>query len=229
MEGVYRWEPSSVKDERNAIYISKRVQDSLSGKTLSSAVTFDWEEKAEYWLAISTTVWVHNYRVDCWCKFILDDTPTCFIVIDGELYFGNTAGEIMKFDDSLRAFDGEDIDADWEMGFYDVETEYLRKYLSKTWIALLPGSKEKIDVSWVTNRDGEASTAVTVKYNNIDFGHLDFGDLTFNTSYNPQPFRLKTKAKKWVYFKLILANHSSTYSATVLSINLLPQLGGESK
>jgi hypothetical protein len=230
MEGVYNWVASNVRDERNASYISLRVQPSLDAVDLTTALTYDWEAKSEYWLAVGNTVCVHNYKVDCWYKFLLDDTPTCFTVIDGEMYFGNTAGEIMKFDDDLRSFDGDDIDADCEMGFYDVEVEYLRKYLSKTWISLLPGTKESVDVSWITNKDGSASsTSVTIRYNNSTFSAMNFDDHSFNTNYNPQPFRIKTKAKKWVYFKLILQNHSDDFSATVLSINLLPRIGGESK
>jgi len=68
-----------------------------------------------------------------------------------------------------------------------------------------------------------------IEYNTIDFGNIDFESFSFLNNLNPQPFRLKIKAKKFVYFKLILSNDSLSANATILSINLLSRTGGESK
>jgi hypothetical protein len=46
---------------------------------------------------------------------------------------------------------------------------------------------------------------------------------------NPQPFMRKLKAKKFVYFKLILKNDSDESRATVLNITLPVRIGGEVK
>ena len=228
-EGIYNWNSTNVRDERNAVYISQRIQPSLDEVTLKNAITCDWEKKGEYWLCVGKTVWVYQYHVDVWFKFVLNDTPTSFIVIDDKLYFGTTTGQIMAFKSYLRSFNGVSINSDWEMGFYDVDVEWLRKFTNKTYISLKPENRSLVEVYWETNKDESSTSPVEIFYNNMDFDDMDFDDFTFLGNYNPQPFKLKTKAKKWTYFKLILKSHSDKYTATVISINLLPRIGGESK
>lgn len=231
-KGVYEWVSTAVRDERNAVYKSSRVQPSLDTISLKDAITFDNEDLGEYWLIYQNKAWIYNYRIDVWFKFEFYDSITSMISINKKVYFGTTSGQIMEVNKSLlseRSDNGQPINATWEMGFYDVGNEWLRKFLNKTWISLKPENKSKVDVYWETNRDGSVVNPTPISYNNLDFSRLDFRDFSFLTNYNPQPFRIKTKAKKWVYFKLILKNNSDTYTATILSINLLPRIGGESK
>lgn len=231
-KGVYEWVSTTVRDERNAVYKSDRIQPSLDNINLKDVITFDNEDLGEYWIIYQNKAWIYNYRADVWFKFEFYDTISSLISINKQMYFGTPTGQIMQINKSLlseRSDNGQPINATWEMGFYDLGEEWLRKFLNKTWISLKPENKSKVDVYWETNRDGSVTTSTPINYNNLDFTQLDFRDLSFLTNYNPQPFRIKTKAKKWVYFKLILKNNSDTYTATVLSINLLPRVGGESK
>lgn len=231
-KGVYEWVATNVRDERNALYKSKRVQPSLDSIILKDVLTFDNEDLGEFWIVYNNKVWIYNYRIDVWFKFEYHHNITSILTINKKKYFGTDTGEIMQINKSLiseRSDNGEAINATWEMGFYDLGNEWLLKFLNKTWISLKPENKSKIDVYWETNRDGSITSSTPISYNNLDFTNLDFRDTSFLTNYNPQPFRIKTKAKKWVYFKLILKNNTDAYTATVLSINLLPRIGGESK
>lgn len=225
--GVHEWVATNVRDERNAVYKSKKVEPSLDAEDLTQAITIDWEARREYWLAIGNQVWVYNYRLDAWYRFELADNITCFFVVNNELYFG-TSGQIMKFDESKRSDNGTVISSRWEMNFYDFEVEWLRKFLNRIWVTIQPGTKEKIVVEWETDKDA-SSQSYPLTYNLLDFANVDFGAWSFLTYYNAHPNRLKVKAKKFVYFKLILTNDSLTESATVLSINLLARTGGEAK
>lgn len=226
--GVYEWISTQIRDEKNARYISKRVQKSLDNENLNNAITFDYEAIGEYWLCIDNKIWIHNYRIDVWYYYELTTTPTCFVISDGDLFFGTTIGKIMKFDE-IKTDSDTAINAVWEMGFYDWGAEWLRKYLSKTWITLKPSSRSSVNVSWETNIDGSEVDATKIEYNLVDYSKVNYSDWTYQTSYNPQPFTLKTKAKKFVYFKLRLTNHSITDEAVVLSINMLGRIGGQSK
>lgn len=228
-EGVYEWSATNVRDERNTRYISKRVQPTLDQVDLNTAITFDYEAVGEYWLCVDNKVWIHNYRNDTWYYYELYNNIKSIITIDDTFYFGTDNGQIMKFDSEFTNDNGNVISAEWQMGFYDWGEEWLRKYLNKTWVSLKPESRSSIDVAWETNVDGSLVNPVPIQYSLFDFEKLDFEDWSFETGYNPQPFRLKTKAKKFVYFKLILQNKSLTYTATVLSINMLGRLGGQSK
>jgi hypothetical protein len=231
--GVYEWVATAVRDERNAVYISKRVQPSLDEVDLAQAITYDYEYKGEYWLCVGKIVWVFNYRNGTWYKFELADTPTCFLVIDKELYFGTDTGQIMgfvkdQFGDDLRHDNGQDITYRWEMGFYDFQAEWLRKFVNRIWVSIQPGSKEKVKLTWQADRT-VSGREYLIQYNLMDYTKIDYTNWSYLTYYNPQPIRLKVKAKKFVYLKLIFENTTKTERATILSINLLARAGGEAK
>lgn len=232
-EGVYSLVGGTVRDERNMQYMSKRVQPSLNKVDLTKAITYDWEEKGEYWLCVGNTVWVYQYRVDVWFKLKITDfapfAPTCFETANGKMYFGNSLGQVLLFDEQYTEFDGAPIEAVWEMEFFDSGVEYLRKFMNRTYISLSPSERSWVEVYFETNKSEAGTTPIDIYYSNIDFEDIDFNDFTFEGNYNPQPFRCKTKAKKWTYFKLILKNEKERYGALVLSINLLPRIGGFSK
>lgn len=226
--GVHEWVATNVRDERNASYKSKRVQPSLDVVDLTTALTVDWEAQREYWLAIGSQIWVYNYRLDAWYRFELADEITCFLVADNDLYIGTPDGQIMKFDSSHRNDNGTAIAARWEMSFYDFDAEYLRKFLTEMWISLKPEDKSSVDIAFETDRVGN-STIYTATYNLTTFVSADFGDWSFLVNYNPQPFRFKIKAKKFVYFKLILTNDATDEKLTILSINLPVRYGSKVK
>lgn len=223
-EGIYEWQATNVRDERNAMYISKRVQPSLDPVDLTKAITFDWEEKGEYWLCVGSLCWIYNYRMDAWYQ--RENVKAYnFLEIDGQLYFG-TDGTIMKFDPLKMTDNGTIINAVWEMGFYDFQAEYLNKYMINIWAALKPEIHSSVDIQTETNNDG-TSVKQTIYYNLATFKHCNFKHFSFHTSYNPQPFYVEVQAMGFCFFKLILTNSSDFYTATVLSINLPARLGGK--
>jgi len=225
--GVYEWQSTSVRDERNAQFISKRVQPSLDLETLSNAITVDWEKRKEYWLAIGSTIWVYNYQLDAWYKFTLTDTPTCFYVIDDEMHFGTTNGELMKFEKTVLTDNGTTITATWEMNFYNFGAEWIRKFMNELWISLKPETKSSVDLTYQTDREAD-SDIYTAVYSLATFTEMDFSDFSYLVNYNPQPFRFKVKAKKFVYFKLIFTNDKDD-RLTVLAINLPVRMGSKVK
>lgn len=229
-DGIYRWSSTGVRDERNAELISKRVRQTLESFTMSSVMTYDWEQMREYWIAYGKTVLVYNYQTDVWYKFVVNDTIKSMIVIEGDMYFGTDQGEIMKFDPDVRTFNAGAISAEWEMGFYDWGKEWLRKFTGNTWIAIQPESKVNVDVYWITDRDTVAKQATTsIGYNVFDFDYLDFDTFSFETSLTPRPKRVRTKAKKFSFWKLILKNSTIGFTSHILSITLDARVGGEVK
>lgn len=228
-KGIYQWSATSVRDERNAVYMSNRVHPSMDLVDLSQAITVDYEKNGEYLVSVGSTIWVYNYRLDAWYKFLLINTPSCFIDIDGVLYFGTTQGQIMKFDDELRSFNGTNIVAELHMGFTDAGAPNRTKYLELSHIALKAESHVELDVYWETNKKVPKDEPKTIGYNNINFDDIDFDDWSFDGNYNPQPFKVKTKAKNWVYFRHIFKLDSDYYTAQILEITFEPDINGLSK
>jgi len=225
-KGVYEWVSTVVMNEKNAQWISGKVQPDLDEVDLSTALTADWDDKGQYWLCVGKKVWVYNYRenMKVWHILELAHTPTCFAIIDGQMCFGTDDGQIMRFDEDLTTYDGETISATWEMGFYDFGAEWLQKFIRQLFVSMRPGGRSHLDITYQTDKSGYSPTN-TAGYNMATFKNCNFADYSFKTNYNPQPFRFKIRAKKIAFFRLILTN-DGTDGATLLSLTLPFRVGG---
>ncbi|WP_206460425.1 hypothetical protein [Anaerovorax sp. IOR16] len=226
-KGVYQWVSTYVLNEKNVEWVSKKIQPDLDEVDLTKAITFDWDDRGVYILAVDKRVWMYNYRVDAWYALDLPDTPTCFTIVEKDLYFGTTNGEIMKFNESLGTYNGKPIEAQWEMGFYNFGAEWLRKFIGRMFVAIKPLAQTHIDLSYETDKSNQ-SEVYTAKYSLSNFATWNFATFSFATNYSPQPFKFKIRAKKIDYFKLKITNNG-TDSATVLSITIPSRIGGEVK
>jgi hypothetical protein len=226
-KGIYEWVSTNVLNEKNAQWISRKIQNDLDKVDLTKAVTADWSDRGLYLLCVGKTVWVLNYRVNAWYVLKFPHTPTCFVIADAGLYFGTEEGKVMRFDDNVKTFDGELINAVWKMGYYNFGIDWLQKFIQRIFISILPRIKTHVDITYQTDRDG-SSDVLTAEYRLTNFDHLDFNNFSFKTNYGPQPFKFKIRAKKMDYFKIILTNDGDD-TATVLTITLPVRSGPEIK
>lgn len=227
-KGVFQWISTNVMDEKNAQWISKRIQNDLDTVDLTTAITYDWNDKGIYVLCVGKKLWCYNYRVDAWYSLDLPNTPTCFTAINQELYFGTDGGQIMKFDENLRTYDGTTINAVWKMGFTNFGAEWLRKFIQRLFVTINPEAHAYLDINYQTDVNSYSDTLNAV-HSLATFAHADFGHFSFHTNHNPQPFKFKIRAKKIDYFKVILTNDILIGTCTVLSITIPERTGGEVK
>jgi hypothetical protein len=68
-----------------------------------------------------------------------------------------------------------------------------------------------------------------VASNIFDFSALDFEDFTFNTNNTPKIHKVRLKAKKFVYYKLIFRVDTDGAAATVLSYDQRVRFGSMAK
>lgn len=236
---IIKWTPTTVKNERNMEEIGQRIQKDLNEYDLRNSLTIDFQNRFEYWLSIGKKVWIYNYGLAYYGKnnkkingvfsrLYLDDEPTCWLTINGELYFGTTTGKIMKFSDSFLTFNSKAIDTHWEMNMFDFGTNILQKTLNRSWITLSPKPTSSIVVKYVTNKDTDPQTE-TKQISISNFDDVDFNNFTFLTNYNPQTLKIRLKSKKWTYLKLVIDNTSSTETFTILDFTMLVEYGNQIK
>ena len=84
---VYEWVSTNVRDERNAVYISAKVQPILDALDLSTAVTFDNEIKGEYIIVCGKKAVVYNYHLGVWYVFDYSHTIYNFVLAGQALFF----------------------------------------------------------------------------------------------------------------------------------------------
>lgn len=225
---IVQWTNTESKDERNAQIISQKVQTWLNEKDLSRAVTLDYQEEKEYWLAIDNEILIYNYENSCYSLAQLPVKITTFLSYKGIIYAGTENGKIIEFNKNATTYAGEIIKAEWQSGYYDFGIEEQRKTMRVLWITLKPWFKTSLDINYISDRDS-GSEAKTIEKRSISYAHWNYARFTYNTQKSVKPFRVKLKAKKFAFLKLILKNEVSDEKVTVNSIAIKKVYGGEVK
>lgn len=224
-KGIYQWVSTYVANEKNAQWLSARIQPDLDSIDLKNAITWDWSSQGTYLMAIGSKVWAYNYRVDAWYMLELPHTITAFANVGSDLYFGTSNGYLMKFDKDDHTFDGAVIESSWEMGFFNFGSEWITKFINELFVSIKPEARSYLAIKYATDRNSSSDTYEVI---NIlaTFEDMNFGSLSFRTNYNPQPYKYKIRAKKIDYFKLILISDNAD-PCTVISLTIPVRTGGE--
>ena len=223
---IIQWTNTNTKDERNAQIISERIQEWLNSKDLSKAITMDYQELKEYWIAVGKEIMIYNYGNSTFYLLEIPEEVASLITYDGEIYLGTTR-KIYQFSEDTT-YAGNVIEAEWQGGFYDFEAEYRRKTMRMLWLALKPESRTSVNINYISDRDsGEEDKEISAL--TIDFGNISFADFSFELSRSVKPFKVKLKAKKFTFLKLVLSNKKKGERLTINSISIKKSYGGESK
>lgn len=221
---VSRYSSNLSSDERQAKRISDRVYETLSGMDAERCVCWDDDYSQQYFIAFGKTALVHNYAADAWYYYSNFDA-VCFLSFKGELYFGTSGGELRKLDDGERSIAGEEIDAYWESGSIDFGEDFRRKYIAQIWVGLKPTENSEVIVTVQTDRKSVYAEKV-VQRKMASFANADFTDWSFETNYKPFMQRLKIKAKKVTYYKMVFKSRSDTTGATVVALDMRVRYNG---
>lgn len=221
------WKATNVRDEKNMEDISQRIRLDLIDMNLANFKTLDHQAENQLWFGIGTDYYIYNYFNKTFSRLKLNDNMTHLADLGNVIYTGTDDGRVVKWGEQFPDFDGETINAHWEMDFADFGTPYLRKTMNRLWVLMQPQGKSSADISFTTNKSSSVSKS-HIEYNIQVLNDVDFRNFTFQISRNPQPFRLKMKAKKFTNLKIIIDNIEKT-DCTILSIIMKVESFGESK
>ena len=243
--GIYEWKITSsyYQDERYAQRVSDLVQRSLrNAPDIHRFVTCDNDFDKTYYVFLNDdlgTVLVNRYDLaknDIWCIYrgeLFKNIANAF-VFGGNLFFANGT-EVFCFNDSATkdapaAAGGEpvSIKALWESGYMDFGADFRRKFNSEIYLSILPQAHSELVVTAETDRRSEY-TEKTVTSNIFDFSNLNFEHFTFDTNNTPKIHRIRLKAKKFVYYKLVFRVEAEGATATVLSYDQKIRFGSMAK
>ena len=225
---IIKWVNTDTKDERNAQVISSKVEMWLNEKDLSKVVTLDYQEDKEYWVAVDKEILVYNYENDCYFLLQLPDKITSFIVRDKVIYAGTENGKIIEFNYEWTTYDGEIIDAEWHSGYYDFGVEERRKTMRTLWITVKPWIKTSLEVNYISDRDS-GNEAKQIENRCFSYRLMNYANMTYNTQRSIKPYRIKLKAKKFAFLKLIFRNRKKDEKVTINTVAIKKAIGGEVK
>lgn len=227
---LYEWKNNSSYsgnmsvDERQARRISDRITATLNSFDLRACVCWDDNDSQEYYICCGDKALVHNYAVDAW--YFYDNFPACCLVnFRGELYMGDRSGQLRSIAYRHRTDNGAVIRSYWESGSVAFDRDYMRKYSSMLWIGIKPEEHGEVHVTVQTDRKSTYATKV-VSSSLVTFERADFRRWSFNTNRKPHIKRLKIKAKKFVFYKLILQTEAINTTVTVLSASMRVRFTG---
>ena len=224
---LIRWKSTSIRDERNMEVISDKIRDDLIALDLQYARTCDFQDKNQLWLSLGNKVYIYNYYNKTFSRLILPIDIDQLVVVGRNMYITSAEGELFKFDSSYQKFDDEMITAHWEMNFSNFGLPYQRKTMRKLWVLMQPQAKASAEIGYVSNRN-ESPVKKVISYKLTLLDDVDFSDFTFKVSTDPQPFRLKIKAKKFTNLKITIDNNNDD-DCTILELALKLEGNGESK
>ena len=227
---LYEWRNNSsyssnlTVDERQAKRISDRIHETLATFDFSKCYCYDDNDHQEYYICYDKKALVHNYAVDAWYYYDNFDV-TCMVNFGGELYAGDSQGRINLVSRKHRSDNGQEITAYWESGSEPFGKDFMRKYSAMLWVGIKPELRSQVDVTVRTDRSGDLAEK-TVAASLATFEDADFRDWSFNTNRMPQMSRLKIKAKKFVYYKLIFEMSGENTTATIVSADVRVRFTG---
>lgn len=218
---LYEWKSNSrysanlSSDERNAIRISDRIYATLESFDTPNCYCYDDNKNQEYYICDGDEALVYNYPADAWYYYTgLNIHSMCNL--EDMLLFGTDDGKICELSDNYLNDDGALIDCVWESGSLDFGKNYLRKFMSEIWISMKPQAHSKVTVTVQTDKKSEFTEKV-IESRLATFEHMDFEDFSFSTNRKPQVKKLKIKAKKFAFLKIIFKSKDLYTSAIILS------------
>lgn len=218
---IFEWQNNASYmsvDERSAKRVSDRIMATLASFDLTKCFCWDDNEAQEYYICYQDRALVHNYAVDAWYSY--DHFPVaCMANFRGTLYFGTPDGRLASFLYGNRTDFGETIKSYWESGALDFDRDFMRKYSAMLWVGIKPESHGEVYVTVQTDRKS-AYASKLVASSLASFHNANFRKWSFNTNRKPHMARLKIKAKKFVFYKLIFETESINSTVTVLSADL---------
>ena len=218
---LYRWSSVSryssgiSRDERNAHRISDKVQASVKLLDFKKCCMWDDNDGQEFYISDNGVTLVWNYATDSWYRY---DGLNAAIMCNfqGDVIVGTTDGRVYRLTYDKDTDDGTPIKADWESGSMDFGASNMRKYSSMMWLGLKPDAGASVDVCVITDRKNTFKDKI----------------VSADKAKVPgQPFavRSKIKAKKFVFYKLLLSVSKKMPAVTITNVDFRVRQTGYSK
>lgn len=250
---VYSWSGNKygtmTADERQCTRVSDRVYKTLARFNFERCACFDDNYHRDYYISDyktgNTLVW--HYAIDAW-SFYTNVSIRHPFEFHGKMYFASNYSKVddeIVWDDwgnygSLQTLDetvwrdyigtedSKTIPCYWESGSMDFGMAYQRKYSAMLWIGLHPQRRSEVYVTVKTDKI-TSLTEKLIGYGFINFNMADFNHWTFNTVHRPIIKRLKIKAKKFVYYKLIFKTDTDYSTVTMTTAEIRVRFTGYAK
>ncbi len=209
--GIYAITSNIVTAERTLQNRSFYVDNVLTKESnLKEAVAVEWQ--GYYILSVNGNAYLLDSRQRSEGKnpnlfyyeayFWNNVHATCFLVDNGELYFGTPTGQICKFKNQTEENyndNGQPIVSIWSTNSDNDKSPGMIKTMQKKGSGIVPKpqSKSEIKVFIETEKSDQQFPLKTIYADIFDFNNIDFERISFYSSINARFFPFRKKIKKY--------------------------------
>lgn len=221
---LYEWRNTTgavtlTGDERQAVRISDRITATLGASPLEESFCWNDRDSQEYYVCQKEKTLVYSYAADAW--YVYDGfTAVSMANFLGALYIGDDKGRVCSFRYGDRTDNGDPFACYWESGSMAFNREWMRKYSAMVWLGLKPEPRSRLVVTAQTDRRNEYTEKTAGLSLATFFVSTDFRHWSFVLNRKPHMTRMKIKAKKFVYYKLIFRLETGAETCTVLNTDI---------
>lgn len=203
--GLFCWNNTTVRDERNAQAFSAPIERALKGERLRDARLFLREGEKELYLVLPRGIYVYNYRKDLF-YYYEGYAPTEMIEDDAcRTFFGTADGKICVLEGFLD--DGKPIEAHRESGALYFGDAAHTKNLHDVVLGLDADSDADCALSFSTDcATDKLRPPKSVSAPLFSFYETSFPDLTFATARGAHSRKLRVNAKRFAALSLTLSH-----------------------
>lgn len=220
--GLYRWQSSTIRDERNSKEIGERIREGLKELGVEGVHSFDKAASSELYVWRGDKVYVYNYALDVFYYYEGFDAAAFTEDSGGVTWFVRSSGELCRFTQD-KSDGGAPIPFRWESG-YEEHYGLDKKNVHRLEFELYPIIATGFRFIWVSERETGRYDTLEVEYSLADFSHMRFDAFSFNTANTPVRLHKRIKAKRVGGFKLIIENDGSKGDFHLLSIGVMGRL-----
>ncbi len=204
--GLYLWNSTSVRDERNAVCISECINEGLIRENLKETRLFLRASKSEVYAVLPQGgIYVYHQAKN---RFYYYEgfSPTAMLEDEkNRFFFGDSEGKLCIIEGSTD--DGAGIDAFWESAALSCSSPTRTKNLFSVTVGLSPEAEAPFELSWHT--DNAASHAKNGKANVLSsrlfsLDALDFAAFSLDTARHMHERRVRIGAKRFCHITLKL-------------------------
>lgn len=233
--GIYAITSNAVTYERTLQNRSFFVDAKLTNEqNIENAVATVWDNY--YLLAVNGNVYLLDSRQKSYarenpngfayeCFYWENVNARCWMVYNGELYFGDADGNLCKFNHDIVGMakyndNGQPITAIWTTKLDNDDMPEMLKTMQKKGcvVTTKPFSKSSVDIGIKTTDLGQARLIKSEQLGYLDFSDISFENFTFISNDNARSVVLRTKVKKYKALQFVLRNNKLNEGFGVFNI-----------
>ncbi len=215
-DGIYGWSSTALRDERNAVKLSQRIDAALAEIDKSLIRSFDREATGEFYIYYSDKIYVYNYLLDVF-YYYEGITAKAFAAVGDKLYFANDSGlfTMEGTDDN-----GKEISSVWHSHYNGFSGKGRNKTVFAAEVSVMPALSTSMRLSYAADNANGKECKLYLSAGSIDFASFDFSAFGFHTTAAAHHFRRRLHVKGCKNFKLIISNDEPAGTLYITSIAL---------